>query len=73
MAIADKLVVFAGECDTFSPSNGIIGNSPKIDWDGDAKLKVTLSINSTALSPAAVKLRRQDTSGAVAVEFEVSR
>lgn len=73
MAIADKLVVFAGECDTFSPSNGIVGNSPRIEWDGDTKLKITLSIHSTALSPAAVKLRKQDISGAVAVEFEVRR
>lgn len=71
MAIADNLTVFAGECSTFRPQNGVSENSPILRWDEDSRLRVTLSIDRTALFPATVKLRKQDASGAVAVEFEV--
>ena len=68
---ATAMAVFEGECATFPLRNGAVENSPSIHWESDTKLKVRFSINGTALFPATVKLRKQDASGRVAIEFGV--
>jgi hypothetical protein len=72
-SIARDRVVFEAECDSFAAPNGKIGNSPAVRWESDQKLKVTFSILGSALHPAAVKLRKQDASGRIAIDFEVQR
>lgn len=68
---ASDMAVFEAECATFALRNDIIENSPSVSWEGDEKLKVKFSVSGTNQEPATVKLRKQDASGRIAVEFEV--
>lgn len=72
-AVSRSKAVFEAECDSFGLSKGRIRRSPEIKWESDQKLKVTFSILSTALSAATIKLRKQDASGYVAIDYEVER
>jgi hypothetical protein len=72
-AISRDKSVFEAECDSFNSSNNIIRSSPEIKWESDHNLKVTFSIFSTALSPETIKLRKQDASGTIVIDYEVQR
>ena len=67
---ASDMAVFESECATFPLRDGAIENSPSIHWESDTRLKVKFSIDATARLPATVKLRKQDASGRIAVEFD---
>ncbi|PZM10658.1 hypothetical protein, partial [Rhizobium tubonense] len=67
---ASDTAVFEAECATFALRDGIIENSPSVLWEGDKKLRVKFSISEAVIVPASVKLRKQDASGQIAVEFE---
>jgi hypothetical protein len=57
--------VFSAECDTFADHS----RSPKVEWISDSSLKITFSINSTALTGHKVSLKKIDTSGSVGLNF----
>jgi hypothetical protein len=57
--------VFSAECDSFADHN----SSPKVEWISDGNLQITFSINSTALTPNKVSLKKIDASGSVRVNF----
>lgn len=69
-ASASDMAVFEAECASFALRNDISENSPIVSWEGDDRLKVKFSTTETGLQLATVKLRKQDASGRVAVEFE---
>jgi hypothetical protein len=70
-AAESRFEIYSRPCDSFAPRNSIIEQSPKLDWLSDDELRITISINRTAISPAAVRLKKQDASGNVRVEFLV--
>ncbi|QCP53235.1 hypothetical protein FAZ95_29665 [Trinickia violacea] len=57
--------VYSAECDGFSDHSA----SPKIVWRSNELLDVSFSINSTALFPKNVALKKVDASGSVKLEF----
>lgn len=68
---SDDTVVFEAPCDNFSPSGDRIEPSPRIEWVSSHVLLVTVSIQTTVMRAATVKLRKQDESGLIQVRFEV--
>lgn len=64
--LMEELEVYSSsDCSTFSDHTP----SPVIEWLSDTKLKIAFSLNGTAASMKSVKLRKQDASGHVAIEF----
>jgi hypothetical protein len=57
--------VFSAECDTFADHS----RSPNVEWISDGHLQITFSINSTALTPNKVSLKKIDASGSVRLNF----
>jgi hypothetical protein len=68
-AAEDRFEVYSGPCDSFSSTNNIIEQSPKLEWLSDTELRITISINSTAMGLRAVRLKKQDASRKVRVAF----
>lgn len=64
--LASRYGVYSGECGDFADHD----SSPKIVWVSSNALHVSFSINSTAVLPATVRLKKIDTTGMVRVEFE---
>ena len=68
--VADsRFEVYSGPCDGFAPRNDIIEPSPRLDWLSDTALRITISINATAVQPTKVDMKKQDASGKVRIEF----
>ena len=63
-----KYEVFSGPCDDL-PNHD---RSPKLEWASDNDLKITLSINSTALMPEDFRLKKLDDSQQVRVAFVIA-
>jgi hypothetical protein len=64
-----RFEIYSGPCDGFAPRNDVIEQSPKLNWLSDTELRITISINQTAITPVEVRLKKQDASGKVRVEF----
>jgi len=68
MIMTEKFEIFSSnECDTFSDYSP----SPVVEWVSDTKLKVSFSINRTAAFMRTVRLKKQDASGRVSIEFTI--
>jgi len=65
-----KFIVFTGGCEGFTVRNGVMLNSPIVEWRSNTELKITSSINSTMLMPATVTMKKRDASGRVTVQYE---
>ena len=74
-AQAETATVFGANCDSFSldAKCNCIEPSPKVEWMAANELRITFSINSTALFASAVKLRKLDASGTVHISFVVAK
>jgi hypothetical protein len=65
----NRFEVYSGPCHGFAPRNDIIEPSPRLDWLSDTALRITISINATAVQPIKVDMKKQDASGKVRIEF----
>ena len=65
-AIDARFQVFVAECATFSDHSP----SPRIEWLTDNSLKITASINTTALAMAPLNVRKLDATGTIRLQFE---
>ncbi|PZU80193.1 MAG: hypothetical protein DI528_22705 [Shinella sp.] len=63
--ISGDNMVFESECMT--------GGSPSITWEGNEALQVGLAVSEGQIEPSTIKLRRKDTSGRIAIGFEILR
>jgi hypothetical protein len=70
-AAESRFEVYSGPCDSFSSRDNIIEQSPMFEWLSNTELRMTISINSTAMAPRALWLRKQDASGKIRIEFVV--
>jgi hypothetical protein len=68
-AADSRFEVFSGECQSFALRGNAVPPSPQIEWLSENSRKITLSINATAIRPATVRMKKQDASGQVRIEF----
>jgi hypothetical protein len=61
-----RFQVFVADCASFADHSP----SPKIEWLTDSSIKITASIDSTALVVTPVNMRKSDVSGTVRIQFE---
>jgi hypothetical protein len=68
-AVDSRFEVYSGPCDSFALKEGTMAASPLVEWISDSMLRITISINSTALHPSTVRVKKRDSSGRVTVQF----
>lgn len=62
---AEKFEVYSTDCDTFADHSA----SPTVEWISNEMLRISFSINGTAVSMRTVQLKKQDLSGRILIEF----
>jgi hypothetical protein len=65
--LASTYNVYSGVCDTFANHEA----SPELKWLSDSSLQIAISINTTAMYPRQISLKKMDASKEILVSFLV--
>jgi hypothetical protein len=66
----DENIVFQGECGSFISRDGEATTSPDLSWRGPRALTIRFSLSRAVARPEKFRLRGQNTSGEVTIQFE---